>query len=173
LLIRVDAWRHYARRMKPSNRYAWYAGCSAAILTTVLVVRWTGVIAYDPDRPPGGAQLALPVLAYVLFPAVYGMFAIIPALGRAVGRGFFVSAIVVGIVSTTGGLTYDLTFNEFDCWPDCVPAVGEKWFFVTAFLLSLVPTVVAPLLWASVRWPQHRPTAPRGGHHDEVRQLLS
>jgi hypothetical protein len=95
------------------------------------------------------------VLGFVMVPALYGLFAIIPALLGSVRRGFFWGAIAVGILWATAALAFSLIFNGIDCRPsDCVPAVPDDRFFVIAHVLRLLPAVVAPALLALVRWPR-------------------
>jgi hypothetical protein len=150
----VDALGRTVPPMTTRTRFFWYAGCSAVLVAAGFVLAHT--VPYDPDRRPGAVALAGTVLGYVIVPALYGLFAIIPALRGSVRRGFFWGAIAVGILGATAALAFDLTFNGIDCRPsDCVAAVPDDRFFVIAYVLSLLLAVVAPTLLAFVRWPRH------------------
>jgi hypothetical protein len=139
--------------MTTRTRFFSYAGCSAAVLATALVLGLT--VPYDPERRPGVVDMAGTVAGFVMVPAVYGLFAIIPALLRSVGRGYFWGAIALALVTVTATFGLSYVFSGIDCRPsDCVPAVPDKSFFVIAYALSLLLAVVAPALLAFVRWPQ-------------------
>jgi hypothetical protein len=112
---------------------------------------------YDANRRPDLLDFATTVNYYLAIPALYGLFAITALLDRPIraGRGYFIGAVVVGLVATAFALKFDLTFSGLDCRPDdCAPAVPDPGYYKAAYWASLVPAVVLPLLLALVRWPK-------------------
>jgi hypothetical protein len=112
---------------------------------------------YDANRRPDLLDFAMTVSSYLVIPALYGLFAIAALLDRPIraGRGYFIGAVVVGLVATAFALKFDLAFSGIDCRPDdCVPAVPDPGYYKAAYAASLVPAVVLPLMLALARWPK-------------------
>ncbi|NUT33081.1 MAG: hypothetical protein HOV79_08405 [Hamadaea sp.] len=138
--------------MTPRTRYFWYAGCSAAIAAAHVILGY--LVSYDADRRPGALELVITVLSYLLLSALYGLFAVVPALRGSTGRGYFWGAVAVGVLGTTAALKFDLLLNGISCSPHCVAAVPGDSFHWIAYAVSLPLAVVPPMLLALVSWPR-------------------
>lgn len=89
------------------------------------------------------------VLAFMLAPAIYGMFARVPInhlrQGQVVKGMFFIGLMIIGVLSAFVCLAVT-DFSHIDCGNGCSADTPSYQLIFTAFFVSLTVTIVGPIL---------------------------